>query len=235
MKKKLLWLFILLIIGIIMVSCAPKGISEEKTAKRDDFGCWPPSCSLIPNQQGKQMCEDWKAGKQVQWFDCSMMATFPKCVKLCEFEMKNNPAPDSQDYNQSSSYGEDSQGYDKNYHGTAPQNQQQDTGIPASDPESGSVYIYISDQTETGCDAKTCDISNTIKRRDSRIVRIDDMTGKGWVSFGTTGKGVNQFNNPNHLTIGPDGKIYIADSQNDRIVRIDNMAGKRWITYRGSC
>lgn len=97
MKKKLLWLFILLIIGIIMVSCAPKGISEEKTAKRDDFGCWPPSCSLIPDSFGKQMCEDWKAGKQIQWFDCSMMAAFPKCVKLCEFE-KNNSENVQQDF-----------------------------------------------------------------------------------------------------------------------------------------
>ena len=115
----------------------------------------------------------------------------------------------------------------------ANQNQQQQqleipAGVPASDPEAGSVYIYISD-FDVGCIDK-CEIFN-FNYTSSRIMRIDDLTGKNWVSFGTIGKGVNQFNQPNHLAVGPDGKIYIADSLNDRIVRVDDMTGKGWITY----
>ncbi|HLC64823.1 MAG TPA: hypothetical protein VJI46_01725 [Candidatus Nanoarchaeia archaeon] len=106
MKFKNLFLFLILfIIMIFLFSCAPQQqkpetIGIEKTSPseikqtKDDFGCWPPSCSVIPDAFSKQMCEDWKAGKQVNWYDCSMMAAFPNCVKLCEFEMKNNPQAD---------------------------------------------------------------------------------------------------------------------------------------------
>ena len=107
-------------------------------------------------------------------------------------------------------------------------------GIPASDPEAGSVYIYISDQAsacQDNCGAHPLTSIGSRVLPDSRIIRIDDLTGKNWVSLGTYGKGVNQFRNPNHLTLGPDGKLYIVDSVNDRIVRIDDMTGKGWITY----
>src|SRR3989344_9286701 len=57
-----------------------------KTSVRDDFGCWPPSCSVIPDPQGKQMCVDWKAGKTVQWPECKYFSDQPACVKLCELE-----------------------------------------------------------------------------------------------------------------------------------------------------
>src|SRR3989344_3352008 len=133
--KKIMLIFTLLIV-LFMSGCSLVTKTAPEKA-RDDFGCWPPSCSFISDPQGKQLCEDWKAGKEVQWFDCSAMAAFPKCVQLCESEKKNNPAPDSRGYDQSSSYGEDGQRYDQNYTGTAPPNQQQDTGIPDSDPESG--------------------------------------------------------------------------------------------------
>lgn len=224
MRKKF-FLIVLLLAVIFIASCAPKGVSEEKPAERDDFGCWPPSCSLIPDSQGKQMCEDWKAGKEIQWFDCSAMAAFPKCVKLCEFEKKETA---------SASDGQ-KQGFDQNpSNQNQQQSQQQPTGIPDSDPEAGSVYIYISDQAE-GCQ-DNCG-ANPITRvgnrsiPDSRIIRIDDLTGKNWVSLGTYGKGINQFRNPNHLTVGPDGKLYVVDSVNDRIVRIDDMTGKGWTAY----
>lgn len=111
---------------------------------------------------------------------------------------------------------------------------QQLTGIPASDPEAGSVYIYISDQAEgcqDNCGAHPLTSIGSRALPDSRIIRIDDMTGKNWVSLGTYGKGINQFRNPNHLTVGPDGKLYVVDSTNDRIVRIDDMTGKGWTTY----
>lgn len=63
--------------------------AETETAVRDDFGCWPPSCSLIPNELGKALCQDWKAGKEVAWpADCSYVQT-ENCIKLCEYETKN--------------------------------------------------------------------------------------------------------------------------------------------------
>ena len=66
-----------------------KAIPTEPTAERDDFGCWPPSCSVIPDPQGQQQCVDWKAGKPVQWPpDCNFFSQYPGCKKLCEFEKK---------------------------------------------------------------------------------------------------------------------------------------------------
>ncbi|HLC89117.1 MAG TPA: NHL repeat-containing protein [Candidatus Nanoarchaeia archaeon] len=194
--------------------------TQEQSSERDDFGCFY-SCTYFPEGYPKQMCEDWKAGKEVQWPpDCKLMQYGP-CIQFCESEKKNNPLTKSLEN------GSGQQQQDSN------QNQQQQeleipTGVPASDPEAGSVYIYIAD-FDTGCVDK-CEIYS-FNYTNSRIMRIDDMTGKNWVSFGTIGKGVNQFNRPNHLTVGPDGKIYVADSQNDRIVRMDDMTGKGWITY----
>lgn len=55
--------------------------------QRDDFGCFPPSCSYIPDPSGQQICEDWKSDKQVAWpSDCSYFSGQPACQKLCEFE-----------------------------------------------------------------------------------------------------------------------------------------------------
>lgn len=63
-----------------------KGSSLPGQNQRNDFGCWPPSCSMISDSQGKQMCEDWKAGKNVQWPDCSIFSGQPNCKNLCESE-----------------------------------------------------------------------------------------------------------------------------------------------------
>ena len=65
--------------------------ASQQTQSRDDFGCWPPSCSYIPNPEGEQQCEDWKAGKAVQWSDCSVFSDHPACKKLCEFEKSSAP------------------------------------------------------------------------------------------------------------------------------------------------
>ena len=63
-----------------------------------------------------------------------------------------------------------------------------------------------------------------------RIIRIDDMTGSGWVSYGTEGSGVGEFYRTTAVAIGPEGRVYIADFGNDRIVRIDNMSGEGWVS-----
>ena len=42
---------------------AEKITPEIKQTVRDDFGCWPPSCSVITYPEDQKCCEDWKAGK----------------------------------------------------------------------------------------------------------------------------------------------------------------------------
>ncbi len=65
----------------------------------------------------------------------------------------------------------------------------------------------------------------------SRISRMDDMTGKDIVSLGGPGGGALRFNQPNGIFVDEEGHIYIADTGNDRIVRIDDMTGKGWVTF----
>src|SRR6266446_1752207 len=63
----------------------------------------------------------------------------------------------------------------------------------------------------------------------SRIVRINNMTGAGWVAFGTSGKGTNQFFLPHGIFVDTAGKIYVGDFGNSRIVRMDDMTGAGWV------
>lgn len=65
----------------------------------------------------------------------------------------------------------------------------------------------------------------------NRIVRIDDMSGAGWTTFGSIGNGVNQFSFPADLAFDSQGRMVIADYDNDRIVRIDDMSGAGWVTF----
>ena len=71
---------------------AEKITPEIKQTVRNDFGCWPPSCYYIPDPSGRQMCEDWKADKQVAWpSDCGYFSGQPACQKLCEYETSSAP------------------------------------------------------------------------------------------------------------------------------------------------
>lgn len=70
---------------------APAGQANQqatsKTSTQSDFGCFPPSCSVIPDAQGKKYCEDWKAGKKISWPpSCDYFSSQPNCQKLCEAE-----------------------------------------------------------------------------------------------------------------------------------------------------
>ena len=71
--------------------------------------------------------------------------------------------------------------------------------------------------------------------RNQRIVRINDLTGAGWVTYGTNGTSVGQFLEPQSITIDGQDRIYISDedknTQGGRIVRMDDMSGKGWITF----
>jgi hypothetical protein len=64
-----------------------------------------------------------------------------------------------------------------------------------------------------------------------RIVRIDDMTGRGWTTFGTSGSGVNQFRSPEGIFVNATGQIFVADAGNHRLVRINDMTGSGWTTF----
>lgn len=97
MKVKYVVLIIALVIfSIILSSCSltthEKGTEKEQVKERDNFGCFT-SCSIFSEQMGTEMCEDWKAGKAVQWPpDCSLLSKYPNCVKLCESEKSNIPS-----------------------------------------------------------------------------------------------------------------------------------------------
>jgi sugar lactone lactonase YvrE len=65
-----------------------------------------------------------------------------------------------------------------------------------------------------------------------RIVRMDDMHGTNWVTYGgTCGSGQGQFYDPSGITVDSGGKIYVMDTGNSRLVRIDDMSGTNWISY----
>jgi streptogramin lyase len=67
-----------------------------------------------------------------------------------------------------------------------------------------------------------------------QVIRIDDLTGKNMVAFGSPGSGIGQFRYPQGIAIDRQGHIYVADTGNDRIVRIDDMNGEGWRTYNGA-
>ncbi len=64
-----------------------------------------------------------------------------------------------------------------------------------------------------------------------QIIRIDDISGRNVVQFGSFGNGVGQFNQTAGIAFGARGRIYIADEYNHRLVRIDDMTGVGWTTY----
>jgi DNA-binding beta-propeller fold protein YncE len=55
-----------------------------------------------------------------------------------------------------------------------------------------------------------------------RIVRMDNISGKKWTSYGTCGSGTGQFSSPKGLWVDAGG-IYVADSGNNRIVSMADM------------
>jgi len=65
----------------------------------------------------------------------------------------------------------------------------------------------------------------------NRIIRMDDMNGNGWSTYGGQGDGIGQFWEPKHVTFDTSGRIYISDAGNNRIVRIDDFTGTHWTEY----
>src|SRR5579864_7453020 len=65
-----------------------------------------------------------------------------------------------------------------------------------------------------------------------RVVRIDDMKGTNWTTFGgTCGSGQKQFYDPMGIAVDSLGRIYVLDGSNSRVVRIDDMTGANWTTF----
>src|SRR3989338_6593915 len=105
MARRGVTVFLVLVILLVVfaIGCVqqqkPETSSVEKTSPseikqtRDDFGCFS-SCNSFQEPIGKQMCEDWKTGKDVQWPpDCPLLSDYPSCVKLCAAEKNEQPKP----------------------------------------------------------------------------------------------------------------------------------------------
>jgi hypothetical protein len=67
-----------------------------------------------------------------------------------------------------------------------------------------------------------------------RVVRIDDMNGTNFTSFGTCGTDVGQFNDPSGIAVDGNGRIYVLDTNNCRVTAMDDMNGTNWASY-GTC
>ena len=63
---------------------------------------------------------------------------------------------------------------------------------------------------------------------DDWISRMDDISGKGFVTLGRPGGGVREFAAPFGLAIDAQDRLYVADSDNGRIVRMDSIDGAGW-------
>ncbi len=84
-------------------------------------------------------------------------------------------------------------------------------GISGWDPDICFSRIYISDWYN------------------HRVVRIDDMSGTNWVSYGSA----SIFDGVVDAIIGYDNKIYLVDSGNGKIVIIDDMMASGWCDVGG--
>lgn len=62
----------------------------------------------------------------------------------------------------------------------------------------------------------------------SRLIRIDNMSGTHWIAFGTVGSGLGQLSTFTSVAVDAGGRIYVADTGNRRIVRMDDMTGANW-------
>ena len=65
-----------------------------------------------------------------------------------------------------------------------------------------------------------------------RVIRIDDMTGTNWTTYGSCGSGsAGLFGNIAQIVIDSLGRIYLHDTSNQQIVRMDDMNGTNWVTF----
>jgi sugar lactone lactonase YvrE len=68
----------------------------------------------------------------------------------------------------------------------------------------------------------------------SHVIRINDMTGAGWISLGppqTSETAPGSFNNPKVVIFDQQGRMLISDTDRHRIDRMDDMQGSGWVTF----
>lgn len=69
----------------------------------------------------------------------------------------------------------------------------------------------------------------------NRIVRMDDISGRGWVEVGTFGHGADHLYGPNCVAVDSKIRIYVGDDTTDdtreRIIRFDDMKGSNWVAF----
>ena len=66
-----------------------------------------------------------------------------------------------------------------------------------------------------------------------RIVYMKDINGNDFYSLGSAGRDIGNFLNPEQVWVDVEGKIYIADRDNDRIIRVDDVRGYNWTEKKG--
>lgn len=67
----------------------------------------------------------------------------------------------------------------------------------------------------------------------NRLVRCEDMQGRGPRVLGSLGQQLGRFYSPRGLAIDPQGGLYVADSGNDRIVFVPNNENATWQSFNG--
>lgn len=67
---------------------------------------------------------------------------------------------------------------------------------------------------------------------DCHLVRMDDLTGKGWTAFGSKGSDdTEDFGSVSDVAVDSKGRIYGVDQERNRVVRIDDMSGKGLLAF----
>ena len=94
--------------------------------------------------------------------------------------------------------------------------------------DSGTKSYIVTVYPDNGLRIYIPDASN------NRIVRMENMAGSGWLAFGTSGSGVNQFNQPAAVDFDGSGHIYVVEFGGCRIVRMDDMSGTGWVSFGSS-
>ncbi len=104
-------------------------------------------------------------------------------------------------------------------------------GIIRMSDMSGSDYTYFEGEGSMALYHPARIITDAFERiyiadkGNHRIVRMDDMTGAGFLELSSLDGGGRLFSFPQGLALDPYGRIYIVDSGNSRIMRIDDMLG----------
>lgn len=83
-------------------------------------------------------------------------------------------------------------------------------------PDTGTVYVASDGRIYS------------VDPENNRITRMDDITGKNKVTYGSAGSGIGQFSRPSDIFVTSDGHIYITDQYNHRLVRLNDMNGTGW-------